>query len=116
MFSVYQKKAFLLRNKNFLSCLECHNKTKLEEDREKLLVLRNKKSNHPTSSRNPKEQETNLLSDYLTREEEEKLENFFPNYDLPRCLRVYSFEQLPLSVIPPEHKDLFNYEINSWTN
>ncbi|CAF0781637.1 unnamed protein product [Brachionus calyciflorus] len=87
--------------------LECHKKVKLEE--EKL-----ERSNKSLRKKNygPKE----YLTEYLNREENEKLENFFPKYNLPKKLAIYNESVLPPSLKSPTYKDFINYEPNSWTD
>jgi hypothetical protein len=60
--------------------------------------------------------ESRLLSDFLTREEEELLEKYLPKYELPNSLRKYDPAILPQSLMPPFYKDFINYEINTWSS
>lgn len=99
---------FLLIKQKIFLILECHNKAKIEEEKDrKKLKLKNSNKN----SIEAKE----LITENLSREEEEILENFFPKYDLPKHLKQFNTAILPPSLKPPTYKDFLNFEINSWS-
>jgi hypothetical protein len=58
--------------------------------------------------------EFKLLSEHLTREDEELLENIMPRFELPSSLKKFERASLPLSLMPPTFKDFLDYRINSW--
>lgn len=56
-----------------------------------------------------------LLSEHLSRENEELLEKILPKYELPSSLKKYDIASLPISLRPPEFKDFIDYNLNTWT-
>lgn len=85
--------------------LECHNKAVKEEAcRPKV-----KKPKHKKNGYEPK-----LLSEHLSREDEELLEKILPKFKLANSLKKFDITGLPPSLIPPTFSDLVDHDINTW--
>jgi hypothetical protein len=97
---------------NFIFKIECHEKIKEEEERKKLEAMRSRKT---FRFGQVKGERSALLTDFLSREELEKLENVLPSYSLPKSLKQFNVAQLPPSLLPPRYRDFLNYEINEWS-
>ena len=84
---------------------ECHRKAVKEEANKPKI----KKHKHKKLDFEPK-----LISEHLSREDEELLENILPKFELATALKKVDLSTLPPSLIPPTFKDFIDYNINTW--
>ena len=85
---------------------ECHRRA-VKEEANKPRIKKHNRNKHDLFK--PK-----LISEHLSREDEELLENILPKFELATVLKKMDPSTLPPSLMPPTFKDFIDYNINTW--